>query len=43
VNLEEELEEIAKARDLGIEDDLDPFRMRAMVAVGGALATSPPV
>jgi hypothetical protein len=35
VDLEEELEQVAVRRLLGVEDDLDRLRVRAVVAVGG--------
>jgi hypothetical protein len=34
VDLEEELQDLAVADDLGVEDDLDPLGMGAVVAVG---------
>jgi hypothetical protein len=36
VNLEEELEDLAKADARGIEDDLDGFGVCTVMAVGGA-------
>ena len=37
MNLEEELEQLAVAQDLRIEEDLDRFGMRAMMPVGRVL------